>query len=664
MQSVLGRALPSFARSPLLKSISALLAALSISLIAAASSFAGATQSVVYCGDPLDIPNCDATGNYNWASQDAILEERTLTDPGEYVWTGQFRYGYGFIPGNDPIGGAANSGDPQIFANLYTDPAGEITGAASGLAFDPASNTIFIASDTDDKIVAFNRGSFDASGNSPGSYPVDYARGVQTGTISSPRGIDYNATTGDLIAVSGLWDLDTMSFTPGNRVDPPPAGGPALGTPNGIGSNGWGDEGTTPVDVVVDPTDGHTYVALATGLDDTTDEIAEYDENYDQVNSISVPQPAIWDNVVGLAIDHEARLLYVAKFKSIEVFSLSTGNSLGDLDFGYSPVADASLLAIDVDPIARALYVVTDEPTAADDSEAPVTGYSLDPPPSCAPQAVTMLPGASQAIIPSCTDVDGGTIEYSPVGAPTGGSVETLADRSALAYTAPNQVGSFTIAFRARSVNGRTTTINQPVTVAAPVGPPEVPVVRKTANLDPLSGVVLIRLPGTDQWIPLTEATLIPVGTVIDARKGKAKLTFANADGTLQDGTFWEGIFQVSQGSGNKPIVTLKLRDDLVGKANASIASMIATPAGFQAYTAKKRGKKKNGLWGDAKGKYKTSGKGGSATVRGTRWYVANYANGSLFKVSKGSVTIDPIRGKNFVLKAGKQFFIFYKKNS
>jgi ferric-dicitrate binding protein FerR (iron transport regulator) len=89
---------------------------------------------------------------------------------------------------------------------------------------------------------------------------------------------------------------------------------------------------------------------------------------------------------------------------------------------------------------------------------------------------------------------------------------------------------------------------------------------------------------------------------------------------------------------------------------------MIATPAGFKAYTAKKRGKKKNGLWGDAKGKYKTSGKGGSATVRGTRWYVANYANGSLFKVSKGSVTIDPIRGKNFVLKAGKQFFIFYKR--
>jgi hypothetical protein len=275
-----------------------------------------------------------------------------------------------------------------------------------------------------------------------------------------------------------------------------------------------------------------------------------------------------------------------------------------------------------------------------------------------------MLPGDSRTITPNCTDVDGGTIEYSVVGSATGGSAVSLEDRSALSYTAPAQVGNYTIPFRARSMNGRTTTINQPVSVAVPAPTPNLtPVVRKTANLSLDSGVVQIKLPGTDVWIPLTEATLIPVGTIIDARKGKAHLTFANADGTLQDGIFWEGIFQVSQGSGNKPLVTLKLRDDLAGKANAAIRSAIATSAGFEAFISRKRGKKKNGLWGDAKGKYKTSGKGGSATVRGTRWYVANYEQGSLFKVARGSVTIDPIRGKNFVLKSGKQFFIFYKKN-
>jgi hypothetical protein len=658
MQSVLGRALPSFARSFLLKFLSLLIAALLLVLVAATNSFAGATQSVVYCGDPLDIPNCDATGNYNWFEQGTILSERSLSEPGEYVWAGQYRYSFGFIPGNDPIGGAPNSGDPQIFANLYTDPAGDLQEAPSGLALDSASNTVFIADAFGDKIMAFNRGSFDGSGNSPGQYPVDYTRGFSVGSTNGPLGMDFDSLSGELVvADADNWRLNRYGFTPGDRVSTPPNGGPLLNYESSFGSNGWSDEGTKPVDVVIDPTNGHSFVAV-----NSQDQVYEYDENGDEVGVISTGLVGPAGVARAVAIDSVARLLYILKAGTIEVVSISTGSLLGTLDIGFEQTDDASLQDLDLDPITRTLYVVTSQIAAADDSEAPVAAYALDPPPSCNLQPVTMLPGTTQSITPSCTDVDGGTIEYSPFGAPTAGSVETLADRSALSYTAPNQLGSFTIPFRARSLNGRTATINQPVTVAVPAGPPEVPVVRKTANLEPLSGVVLIKLPGSDQWIPLSEATLIPVGTVIDARKGKAHLTFANADGTLQDGIFWEGIFQVSQGKGDKPIVTLKLRDDLVGKANASIASMIATPAGFQAYTAKKRGKKKNGLWGDAKGKYKTSGKGGSATVRGTRWYVANYANGSLFKVSKGSVTIDPIRGKNFVLKTGKQFFIFYKR--
>ncbi|MGK2877408.1 MAG: hypothetical protein ACSLFF_02340 [Solirubrobacterales bacterium] len=50
------------------------------------------------------------------------------------------------------------------------------------------------------------------------------------------------------------------------------------------------------------------------------------------------------------------------------------------------------------------------------------------------------------------------------------------------------------------------------------------------------------------------------------------------------------------------------------------------------------------------------------ATVRGTRWYVANYTYGTLFKVSKGSVTIDPICGKNFNPTAGRSSFILHKR--
>jgi hypothetical protein len=156
------------------------------------------------------------------------------------------------------------------------------------------------------------------------------------------------------------------------------------------------------------------------------------------------------------------------------------------------------------------------------------------------------------------------------------------------------------------------------------------------------------------------------MGTIIDATKGKAHLTFDNGDGTTQDGIFWEGVFQVSQGSGTPPITIIKLRDDLVkqaGTARATSALVSASVAdSFEAWTSRRRGKKKNGVWGDAKGRFRTSGKGGSASVNGTRWYVADYTYGALFKVARGKVTVDPIRGKNFPLKAGKQIFVFYKK--
>jgi hypothetical protein len=202
------------------------------------------------------------------------------------------------------------------------------------------------------------------------------------------------------------------------------------------------------------------------------------------------------------------------------------------------------------------------------------------------------------------------------------------------------------------------------VNVVAPPPAEEKPVVRETTNLQLDSGDVFIKLPGSDTFVKLTKDMLIPIGTIIDAREGKAHLTLANADGTLYDGVFWDGVFQVIQGSGNNPITTMKLRDDLVAKASgfATASSTAELQRSLYAYTARKRGKKRNGLWGDAKGKFRTSGKGGNATVRGTRWFVANYQYGTLFKVSRGVVTIDPIRGKNFNLKAGKQYFIFYKR--
>lgn len=217
-----------------------------------------------------------------------------------------------------------------------------------------------------------------------------------------------------------------------------------------------------------------------------------------------------------------------------------------------------------------------------------------------------------------------------------------------------------------------TTVVTRRITVAAPVQAlAQVgPVIRETTNLDLESGVVFVKLPGSDAFIKLTSSMLVPIGTVVDATQGKANLTLANKDSSTYSGTFWAGLFQIFQGSGDKPYAIMKLRNDIKNQAGTAIASaaMVSPTStarlaeGFDAYVARKRGKKKNGLWGNGKGKFRTSGSGGSATVRGTKWYVADYANGTLFRVTRGVVSVNPIRGKTFRLTAGKQRFIWFER--
>src|SRR3954447_10717247 len=48
---------------------------------------------------------------------------------------------------------------------------------------------------------------------------------------------------------------------------------------------------------------------------------------------------------------------------------------------------------------------------------------------------------------------------------------------------------------------------------------------QKTGNASPESGTVLVRLPGTKKFVPIEGVTTLPVGTLIDARKGVVLLT-------------------------------------------------------------------------------------------------------------------------------------------
>jgi hypothetical protein len=62
-------------------------------------------------------------------------------------------------------------------------------------------------------------------------------------------------------------------------------------------------------------------------------------------------------------------------------------------------------------------------------------------------------------------------------------------------------------------------------------------------------------------------------------------------------------------------------------------------------------------LWGNGKGKFRTSGKYSSATVRGTIWLVEDRCDGTLTKVSRGTVSVRDIkRRKTVIVKAGHSY--------
>ena len=172
------------------------------------------------------------------------------------------------------------------------------------------------------------------------------------------------------------------------------------------------------------------------------------------------------------------------------------------------------------------------------------------------------------------------------------------------------------------------------------------PVAGKTVNIKLLRGKVCFTPPKVKRCIPLKDPVQIPVGSTIDTTKGRIALTSAaDKGGTEQSAWFYDGIFKISQTRGAKPITELALA-----------GPKLSCPRGKKASTAQKKPKTRK-LWGDGKGKFRTRGQFSSATVRGTKWVVIDRCDGTLTRVSRGSVTVrDAVRKKTVVVRAGKQY--------
>ena len=183
-----------------------------------------------------------------------------------------------------------------------------------------------------------------------------------------------------------------------------------------------------------------------------------------------------------------------------------------------------------------------------------------------------------------------------------------------------------------------------------PVGPP---VLRRTAVVERVRGIVSVRPRGKKKFVRLTDPALVRVGSEIDTERGVARVTVAlDAKGTLGPATVRGGRFILTQGKGAKPISQLALSR----KLSCATTKKRARRGVVASISAKRR--KSRRLWVNTRAKrYRTKGRYATGTVRGTRWLTTDGCRVTRISVTRGVVTVrDLVRKRNRAIKRGRSY--------
>ena len=290
----------------------------------------------------------------------------------------------------------------------------------------------------------------------------------------------------------------------------------------------------------------------------------------------------------------------------------------------------------------------------------PLTGSSTTDAGTTAAQNGTLdLDGAART---QGTATDVGAYELTPAGPPpaapgpgAGAGAPAPAD-PADTTTDPVDTTSSTPATTAPTTPAPATDASAPrATVDPPAAAPQLPPAAPPALgtrmlLDTGKGDVLVKLPGTNRFIALRDASSLPFGTTIDATKGEVTLNTALPGGKQQSGTFSGGQFEVRQSKGARGMTDIHLRGAF---ATTCKRKTVARAAARKSKTLRR-------LWGkDKGGKFRTHGRDSVATVRGTKWLTEDRCDGTLTKVTEGAVDVRSKRGgKTRRVKAGQSLLV------
>ena len=182
------------------------------------------------------------------------------------------------------------------------------------------------------------------------------------------------------------------------------------------------------------------------------------------------------------------------------------------------------------------------------------------------------------------------------------------------------------------------------------------PVLAVSGNVQPISGKVLVKIPGQG-FVPLSSLRQIPFGSIVDATEGHVEVTTARLQGGLQTGEFFDGEFVLTQS--HNGVVTLKLTGGSRAACGATSHGRRSRLGGHKAAEAARRSRRVRKLWSNAHGTYTTKGSYAAGAVQGTEWLTEDRCNGTFIRVTRDKVKVtDLVHHRTFIVRAGHSIFV------
>jgi len=160
-----------------------------------------------------------------------------------------------------------------------------------------------------------------------------------------------------------------------------------------------------------------------------------------------------------------------------------------------------------------------------------------------------------------------------------------------------------------------------------------------------VSGDVFLKRPGAARSSRLTERRTIPVGTTVNATKGRVKLVGAFTREARAKGTFSQGAFIASQARRKRSVIDLQLTGGSFKGCDEGARAALTGSAVRR-------------LRGRARGRFRTRGNHSAATVRGTKWVTEDRCDTTVITTQEGTVDVS-LASANLELGPGQEFVAY-----